>query len=108
LKLCRQINHRHGEGLTLIHLGEACVGLQRYNEALDYLVQALATSRDTGDRHGEALALTTLGLVYEMIDRPDLARLHRQTALLIFDNLGDPQADGLRARLRASTTPEDA
>lgn len=106
LELCRQINHRHGEGLTLIHLGEACLGLRRYNEALDYLVQAFEMSRDTGDRHGEALALNTLGQVYEVIDRPDLARRHREAALLIFDNLGDPQADELRARLQVCTDPQ--
>lgn len=103
VELCREIGHRYGEGRALTHLGEAFVGLRRHDDAGGHLVEGLRLAREIGDRHGEVLALDNLGTVHERTGSPDQADRCWRTALVIYDDLGDPRADELRTRLGAGS-----
>jgi tetratricopeptide (TPR) repeat protein/DNA-binding XRE family transcriptional regulator len=105
LKLCRAIDHRYGEGLTLIHLGEACLGVHRYDDAIDHLNRARGLCREIGDRHGEGRVLDTLGQVHRAASRCDAARQCWRQALMIFDDLGGPETEEIRSRLRTIDQP---
>ena len=50
-----------GEGSRMCHLGSCQASLGGYQQAIDLLTQALAISRDIGDRYGEAVTLDHLG-----------------------------------------------
>jgi len=61
---------------------------------------ALAVRRRAGDRHGEAETLRDAGDLLHYLGRAGAAHASWQQALEAFDELGDPQADELRARLK--------
>ncbi|BAY12762.1 CHAT domain-containing protein [Calothrix sp. NIES-2098] len=58
-------------------------------EALQRLEQALATSRDLGDRYWEAVTLNNIGRIYQKQANYSQALLFYQQALLINRELGD-------------------
>ncbi len=105
LVLCRESGHRYGEGLTMIHLGESHLGLRQFDDAFDDLGKALAVCREIGDRHSEAVALKTLGHVHHAAGELSSARRHWRAALVIFDELDDPEAGKVREQLRLTRNP---
>ena len=61
--------------------------------------RALALCRESGARYVEAVITTHLGDVYHAAGEPSQARDAWQQALSIFEELGDPGADKVRAKL---------
>jgi tetratricopeptide (TPR) repeat protein len=70
-------------------LGLALREVRRFEEAITAHQDAAAIYRDTGDRHGEGLALEGLGLALEDMDRPGEAMTAYQDALAIYQETGD-------------------
>ncbi|MGO9506235.1 MAG: hypothetical protein ACLPXZ_02435 [Mycobacterium sp.] len=69
--------------------------------------QAQAIFRQIGDQRTEAGVLSQLGHAQKTAGQDDAARQSWQQALAIFEELHDPRANQVRARLEteAATTP---
>jgi tetratricopeptide (TPR) repeat protein len=61
----RALDHRHDEGAFRGNLGLAYSDLGQMERAIEHYQQALAISREIGDRRGEAFTCWNLGLLYE-------------------------------------------
>jgi len=55
-------------------------------------------ARNAGDRYTEAETLTQLGDAQHIAGQPDAACYSWQHALTIFDDIGHPAADAIRAK----------
>jgi tetratricopeptide (TPR) repeat protein len=101
LRVHRYSGHRWGQAWALTNLGVAFAGLHRLEDAVDYHQQALAIHREVGNRWGEGHTLASLGDAVEQTGRLDLACQHWRQAVVILDELQDPKAGKVRARLEA-------
>ncbi|MGD9216231.1 MAG: tetratricopeptide repeat protein, partial [Desulfobacteraceae bacterium] len=61
--------------------------------------QALAISREIGDRLGEGSALGNLGIAYDSLGQYDKAIEHYNQSLLIFEKIKSPNAEKVRKML---------
>jgi tetratricopeptide (TPR) repeat protein len=68
-------------------------------EAIEYHQQALAISRQIGDRRGEGNHLGNLGLAYRDLGDIPRARQYLSQALTIFEEIKSPYADQARRQL---------
>jgi tetratricopeptide (TPR) repeat protein len=84
---------RTSQGYALVIVGETHRALGRYDDALEYLDQALAIACDTGARTNQCLALKTIGDVYRALDRHDEASQYLEHALTIARECGDRGAE---------------
>ncbi|MBV9730901.1 MAG: tetratricopeptide repeat protein [Pseudonocardiales bacterium] len=98
----REINDRWGEGWTLHRLAITYRVQGRFAEAVEHYHQALIVYREINNRWGEGWMLYNIGELLHDTGRPAAARASwRHQALAIFEELGDPQAVEVRARLEA-------
>lgn len=97
----RQINgeNRFGEALALHDLALVLLELGRHDEAFDCYEQSLRICREIEDRQGEAQTLYGLGDALYSQGRVVAAQASWYHALAIFEDLSDPQAVDVRARL---------
>jgi len=100
LSLFRQLGDQRGQATILTNLGELHEAEGRLAEAVACHQESLAISRTVGDRPGEAEALRGLGDALHALGRGQEARTRWQQALDITEQLGLPEADEVRARLR--------
>ncbi|WP_144122478.1 AfsR/SARP family transcriptional regulator [Catellatospora sichuanensis] len=99
----RQMDDRVGQAATLDSLGFAYQRLGDLDEAVECYEQSIERFRDSANRYHEAETLTRLGEAREeMADLPAAAEAWRR-AKRIYDDLGDPAADGARRRLARVT-----
>ena len=82
---------------TLRCLGDLHHDSGRYEEALTSYGEAVLTSRALGDRRTVARSLADMGRTLDVLGEP--AENHWRQALEIFEEIGDVQADAVRARL---------
>lgn len=105
LVLLRQTDDRHGEANTWDSLGFIHDRLGRYRRAVSCYHRALILITQIGDRYDEAETLNRLGdSRWSLGDRAGAIRTW-QRALRIFDDLGHPDAEGVRHRLVRATAP---
>ncbi|MDQ3885443.1 MAG: tetratricopeptide repeat protein [Actinomycetota bacterium] len=96
----REMGAQLGEAWALHSLGTTYRGLGRLDEALDHYQQALKVRREMGsDRWGEGQTLDHLGEILHRTGQSKAARASWLQALTIFEELRDPQAADVRARL---------
>ncbi|MEU6712447.1 BTAD domain-containing putative transcriptional regulator [Nonomuraea sp. NPDC046802] len=107
VRLCRQalalfqeIGDPHGQGEAWGGLGYAHFHLGRHEEAIACYREALALLRIGRDLGTEAETLVHLGDAHAALRADEPARQAWQDALTIFDALGHPDADQVRAKLR--------
>ncbi|MEU0551617.1 tetratricopeptide repeat protein [Micromonospora sp. NPDC005979] len=101
LDLLQQLDDRAGEAATWDSLGYAHHHLGQYGRAVECYERTLGLTRDLGDLWGEADTLSRLGDTRLALGDPASARADWQRALEIFTALDHPDADAVRARLRA-------
>ncbi len=68
-------------------------------EAIGYTEQALAISREIGDRRGEGNHLANMGMAYHRLGDNERARRLWQEALAIFEEIKSPHAQTVRGWL---------
>ena len=68
--------------------------LGQYSKALEYFQQALAISREVGDRAGVGITLNNIGVVYESLGQYPKALEYYQQALAIRKEIGDRNGEG--------------
>ncbi|WP_433472115.1 BTAD domain-containing putative transcriptional regulator [Spirillospora sp. CA-142024] len=105
LALFEQVDDHWGVSRTLWMLGQAYRDLGRLEEAEDHSRRALSAARAIGNRLGEGFALLNLGKIRNDAGDGAAARRLWGQALGIFEQLGAPQAERVRARLAASPRP---
>ena len=104
LDMQREIPDRPGQADTLDSIARAYRFLARYNEATTYYQQALQLFREFGNRYYEAQTLVFIGDTRRAAGDRESAVTAWQDAVSIFDDLGLPEAAGLRAKLTNLTS----
>jgi tetratricopeptide (TPR) repeat protein len=100
LPLLQEIGDRYGIAVAWDSLGFAHHHLGHHRQAAACYEQALGLSRNIGDRYDEAATLTRLGDTCHAVGDVDAARHSWQQAVDIFDQLGHPDTDLVRAKLQ--------
>jgi DNA-binding SARP family transcriptional activator/tetratricopeptide (TPR) repeat protein len=108
LNLSSELGYNWLEGLAWDSLGYAEYHLGDVAEAVACYQRALSFHRESGDRSNEADSLTHLGDTHHAVG--DLAQAQEawHQALAIFDGLGLPDADEVRAKLAAASSAPTA
>jgi tetratricopeptide (TPR) repeat protein len=90
-------------------IGDICLALGRYSEALEHYQRAWAVMQDTSrDNIDHADGLYGMGAALAALGRDQEARDAWQAAISILDQLGDPRAAELRERLTGSSGTGEA
>ncbi|GIJ43533.1 hypothetical protein Val02_04190 [Virgisporangium aliadipatigenens] len=102
LEMFREVGeHNDGTASALNGLGAVALAQGRPERALDEHLAALESARLGECLDQEAFAHVGLGWSHQALGDPRLAREHWDRALAIYDDLGLPEADEVRARLSA-------
>ncbi|SDE04017.1 AfsR/SARP family transcriptional regulator [Glycomyces harbinensis] len=104
LDLFLELGFRYGEAATCDSLGYIHSRLGRDAEGLSYYLRARAIFRELGDRFEEADTLSRLGDLYRSTGALDTAQEAWIQALAMLDDLGHPDAEAVRGRLRDAST----
>lgn len=101
LKIQQEIGDKSESGLQFTYgtLGDIHHDAGNYKQAARSYEEALAVSKALGDQRTSARMLANLAQTLNADGDPEQARLRWQEAMKIFDELGDPQADTIRAQL---------
>jgi DNA-binding SARP family transcriptional activator/tetratricopeptide (TPR) repeat protein len=97
--LYREMGSRPGQAGTLDSLGFIHDQLGRHSQAVAFYERSLSMVRRLADLDAEASVLTHIGDSYRADGNPAKAREAWQRALAILDDIRDPGAEELRARL---------
>jgi tetratricopeptide (TPR) repeat protein len=81
------------------NLGLAYYQLGETRKAIEYGEQALAISREIGDRCGEGNRLNNLGLALDKLGHREEAIRCTEEALKIFEQIESPSAENARRQL---------
>lgn len=99
LEIRREVKDPYSEAILLNNIGEVYRGLLDHPQAVSYVERALETFRAIGDLYGQAESLDNLGLALDGIgDRRGAEKCWLESVTL-FEELGEPRADEVRARL---------
>jgi tetratricopeptide (TPR) repeat protein len=104
LTIRQEISDQLGKGWTLNMLGITYRELGRFQEATDYLQQALTISHENNIPGLEGQNLCCLGDVFRDTGQLGTAQKYWKQALTILEDLGDPLAAEVRARLETLYT----
>ncbi|MGW0431523.1 AfsR/SARP family transcriptional regulator [Micromonospora sp. NPDC003197] len=99
LLLHKETGDRHGAALTWDSLGYVHHELGQYDQAIECYQRALDLHRALGDRYDEAEVLVNLGETHRAAGDVEAALIDWRDALLVFDELGHPDADQLRIKI---------
>jgi tetratricopeptide (TPR) repeat protein len=99
LTLARKTGDRSLEIESLNMLGETLFAMRQPGPAIARHRAALALTADSGDRFEHARALDGIAQVLASTGQDEAARDHWSAALVIYEELGVPEADRIRGRL---------
>jgi tetratricopeptide (TPR) repeat protein len=99
LEIRQEVKDPYSEAILLNNIGEVYRGLLDFPEAVSYVERALEMFRAIGDLYGQAESLDNLGLALDGLgDRRGAEKCWLESVTL-FEGLGEPKADEVRARL---------
>jgi tetratricopeptide (TPR) repeat protein len=101
LALFRETGNQFGETVTLRTLAEALHGAGQPAAARTKLAEALRLAAETGNTYEQASAHRDLAECHHRAGEGEQAHRHWQQALIMYTQLGVPEADQVRSRLRA-------
>jgi DNA-binding SARP family transcriptional activator/tetratricopeptide (TPR) repeat protein len=102
----QELGNQEGEAATWDSLGQAHQSLGDHAQAIVCYQHALELCRALGNRYYEASGLVHLGDVHHAAGDLPAARRLWQKALEILDELGHPDADQVRDKLRRPADPK--
>jgi tetratricopeptide (TPR) repeat protein len=108
LVLMQELEFREGEAGTWNSLGLAHHGLADHQQAAICYQRALDLFSSLGDRYNEASNLTCLGDVHQSAGDSGAARRAWAQALRILEEIGHPDASGVRAKLTSHVSSGQA
>lgn len=100
LDLHRTLGNRLGEANTLASLGYAYHHVGRHDEAITSYTDSIAEYQRLGDSYNEATTLVRLGDAHRVTGDIEAAQKAWLHALSILDDMGHPDADQVREKLR--------
>jgi DNA-binding SARP family transcriptional activator len=100
LIIVRELDDRHAQAHTCDSLGYIYHHMGRHQQAIECYQEARHLFLLSGNRYSEAICLSYLGDVQDAVGEADAARLAWTDALDILSELGHPDADEVRAKLR--------
>ncbi|MGS2618779.1 AfsR/SARP family transcriptional regulator [Micromonospora sp. LZ34] len=106
LTAMRDAGDRYAEAICIANLGEAHAELGDHERAILRFREAVRLHMSTGNEHGRARTLLALGRSLGELGDADRARSCWRQALAVFDELGDPEADEIRALLGEPATAD--
>ena len=101
LAIGRAIGDRSHEGTTLGNLGLIFANLGEPSKAMHFYERALAIDRELGDRRSEGADLWNMSLALDQLGERAQAIKHAEQALSIYEQIEDPYAAKVRAKLAA-------
>ena len=101
MTIVREIGDRRGEGNALCNLGIVYANLGETRRAIQFLEQYLTIAREIGYRRGEGNALWNMSLALDQLGEHAQAIQHAGQALTIYEQIEDPRAAKVRAKLAA-------
>ena len=106
LTILREIDDKHGEGLTLVNLGIAYADLRHTQRAIECWQQATEIQEETGDLVSVAGTAYNLALLLFQEGRHAEALSHAEQAIQVFTKIGHAQyaqqAQRLVAQIQAA------
>jgi DNA-binding SARP family transcriptional activator/tetratricopeptide (TPR) repeat protein len=99
LAMFRELDAPVGQATVLTALGRIHRQQERHPEALECLREGLAIAERANERRSAAICLRELGALSRELGEPSAAQGYWQRALAIFDELGVPEAEEVRALL---------
>jgi tetratricopeptide (TPR) repeat protein/DNA-binding XRE family transcriptional regulator len=99
LALAQETGDREDEAEALNGLGEVLLGTGQPERALGWHTAALELASQIGGRSQQAYAHHGLARAHQMAGAPGQARRHWLQALSLYEGLGAPESDDIRARL---------
>jgi len=99
--IAHQNKDRFGEAEALNGLAEAYMAAGQPDQARSAHASALGLATQTGDKLEQARAHTGLARIHHATGDPAQARDHWRKALALYNDLGTPEADQIRAQLAA-------
>ncbi|MFD9503130.1 BTAD domain-containing putative transcriptional regulator [Streptomyces sp. NPDC060035] len=99
MSIFRDSRQQLWHGMTLFRLAELHLAIRQPAHAASHAEQALAILRGIGGEWRRANVLTALGRGLAGIGQTDRAQVCWNEALSMFDELGSPEADSVRAML---------
>lgn len=91
---------RPSEGAWLSNIGDTYRTMGHARLAIRHFEKALATARETGDKHSQGNSLGNLGLAYRDLGQIERARHYLTHALTLFEETGSPSANYVRGWLK--------
>jgi tetratricopeptide (TPR) repeat protein len=107
LALFRETGDRSGEALALNGLGEVLLAAGQPGQAHAQHAAALALTSQSGDTYEQARAHNGLARCQQASGHPGQALRHWQQALIRYARLGAPEADQIRAEVKAHHAAHD-
>jgi tetratricopeptide (TPR) repeat protein len=104
LALFREIGSQEGQAFVLNGLGEVAHRAGRPADALAHHTAAHAIATAIGNRYQQARAATGLGHAHLALGDKASARVHHEQALILYADLGAPEAEQVRADLAGLDT----
>lgn len=104
LRLYRNVGEDYGTGFVLNNLANAYMSAGQTDDAVITYRRAATYRREIGHRQGEAESLRGLGTALRMAGDVEAAREALEAALVVFEEMDQPEADEVRAELEALTT----
>ena len=101
LRVHRESGDQFGETVTLRSLAEALHAARQPAAARAELAAAVRLAAETGNTFQQASAHRDLGESHDRAGQDKQARHHWQQALILYTELGAPEADQVRSRLSA-------
>ncbi|QGZ49469.1 MULTISPECIES: AfsR/SARP family transcriptional regulator [Streptomyces] len=99
LAVFRDSRQRLWEGMTLFRIAEVDIAARQYAAAASGAEMALTVLRDIGGEWRRGNVLMVLGRALNGIGQPGRAQVCWQESLSIYEELGSPEADEVRALL---------
>jgi len=103
LAVTSDTGERNASAGILNHQAELMLETDRVGAAMDRSSAALATAVEIGDRYEQASSQAALARAREALGNPAQARWHWEAALQLYADLGAPEVDHIRERLRRAS-----
>jgi len=104
LAMCRESGDRQVEADALNGLGEAFLAAGRPDDARTHHAAAVDSASHIGNTYEQARAHNGLGRAHHALGDLGQARRQWQQALTLYESLGAPEADQIRAQLAIANT----
>lgn len=96
VNVAQQLQNREAEGVHLSNLGNACLTLGQYEQAISYYQQGLTLIDTPGNEENLGMTLANIATAYRNLGQYEQAIEYNRRALEIAQRVGDKRIEGNR------------